>query len=298
MDDNFEVVNQHLIKYRGNEKVVILPIEVKYIDSYAFYNTIVQRLVISDSVERIYSNAIVSCGTLKEIIISDRLLSIEDNAIRKCNQLKCIYANVGTTGEQYAVKNKIYNVPCECVDSDWHIKNGTVLKCNIKDKCEIIVPENIELIGNSAFANNKRVKKIVLPDTVRKIESKAFLNCSSLREIHISNSIYEISGCAFENCKELEKIILPDSLELIWGNCFSGCSSLKYINIPEGCRNIAGRAFEGCESLEKVRMPKSVERITGNIFVGCSKSLILLVERDSYAHKYAMEYNLKYVFGE
>ena len=70
MDDNFEVVNQHLIKYRGNEKVVILPIEVKYIDSYAFYNTIVQRLVISDSVERIYSNAIVSCGTLKEIIIS------------------------------------------------------------------------------------------------------------------------------------------------------------------------------------------------------------------------------------
>lgn len=288
MDGVLEIKDKHLIKYYGNEKIINIPQGISHIDSYAFHAIDVQRIILPKTVHHISKRAFASCGSLKEIVLPDSLKFIDAQMLFKCNQVRCIYTNVGTLGESYAKENQIYNVPLECMDQTWHIKNGEVLKCFSTEK-EIKIPIGVTSIGFKAFAHNKYLEKIKIPIEVNRIKTKAFINCSSLRYVEIPDSVIELGACAFQNCYKLESIDLPSKLEYIAGFCFLECKSLKSISIPENCF-IQGGVFLNCKSLRRVYIPKSVNEFKPNVFQGCSKKLVFVVEKDSYAYEYAMKY--------
>lgn len=86
---------------------------------------------------------------------------------------------------------------------------------------------------------------------VTPIEDFAFEGCSSLKEIHIPNSITEIGVSAFEGCSSLEKIHIPDSVTKIGDFAFKDCTSLKEVNIPDSVTKIGKSAFANCISLKE-----------------------------------------------
>ena len=91
---------------------------------------------------------------------------------------------------------------------------------------EIVIPESVTEINNSAFYKCEHLQKVVLPKTLQSIWEKAFCYCRSLTEIEIPAEVWNITDDVFEGCTNLRRIILhskaidslcwvPEGVELI-----------------------------------------------------------------------------------
>lgn len=66
---------------------------------------------------------------------------------------------------------------------------------------EIVFPNNIKKISESAFSCCKKLEKIVLPDSVEEIERFAFYNCDNLKQVFIGKNCKDIAPSIFDgNC--------------------------------------------------------------------------------------------------
>ena len=152
---------------------------------------------------------------------------------------------------------------------------------------KILLPEGLEVIGNSAFAKCK-MTSIKIPDSVKDIGSEAFELCplkaanipkqikviprglfehTELENITLHDDIAEIGNYAFSHTR-LKNVRLPRRLRAI-GNCaFMDAKLLEKIEIPNGVTSIGGYAFQGCPNLEAVSIPDSVNSIGVGAFAG------------------------------
>ena len=134
----------------------------------------------------------------------------------------------------------------------------------------VIIPNGITRISDSAFLNCSSLKSINIPDSVTSIGDFAFSGCSSLTSVTIPDSVTSIGGWAFSNCSSLTSITIPDSVTSIGYYVFSGCSSLTSVTIPDSVTSIEDHAFSGCSSLMSITIPDSVTSIGASAFSGCS----------------------------
>ena len=110
------------------------------------------------------------------------------------------------------VKNivKAYKPIHEIDYSDFKI-NGPVLYCArldayVGNSSEVIIPSGITRIAKGAFANNKKITRVVLSADIREIGDNAFENCENLIEICLPEKLKKIGEYAFLNCKSLKEI--------------------------------------------------------------------------------------------
>ncbi len=158
---------------------------------------------------------------------------------------------------------------------------------------EVIIPEGITTIGESAFRDTK-ITKVVIPSTVTEIAPSAFRNCTSLETVVFLCDIEEISAYTFYGCIGLTNVQLPGSVQtigdyafmetdirtitigenvrLIGTEAFRNCETLVELNFAEqsALEVIGQAAFAGCISLKTVTMPDTVRVLKNSAFVGCS----------------------------
>lgn len=140
-----------------------------------------------------------------------------------------------------------------------------------------ILGTSLTTIGNSAFRNSQ-LKSMTIPKTVRKIPYCAFESCYRLREVKfaadidgdIKAGIETIESNAFSGCSSLNKLALPTTLKRIESYAFSGCSNLQEIDFAEGLQSIGYYAFQSCYRLKNLHMPTSLRRIENNAFQYCN----------------------------
>jgi len=135
--------------------------------------------------------------------------------------------------------------------ADFVIRGGVLVKYN-GAATEVVIPDSVKIIGDSAFSGCKGITSVVIPDSVQEIGSGAFRDCTALPHITIPDSVQKIGQSAFEGCTALAAVVIPDSVKEIRSKAFAECISLTAIVIPASVQRIGIEAFYYCESLRTV----------------------------------------------
>ena len=133
----------------------------------------------------------------------------------------------------------------------------------------LTLPENVEKIGNGAFANLSGLKTIIIPGTVKEIGTNAFTNNADLTRVVLQEGIEMIGSEAFRECDNLTTIELPESLRSIGAGAFQECSKLDNVTIPSQITRIEGMTFYDCSNLTTIKLPESLQVIHNNAFLSC-----------------------------
>ena len=219
--------------------------------------------------------SIYSTETILELISRDWIDRAVDYPIDGINIRKVSdFVIVGKTLAKYFGESEILIIPSgveimgsnafHFMDSDARQQRG------IRSIKEIILPDTVKIIGDSAFYDLINLEKINIPVTVTTIGSAAFKECYNLKEIVLSDSILEIGSSAF-SYSGLENIIVPPKIKSINGSTFRGCRNLASVSLPNGLESIGESAFNDCEKLESINVPITVEFIDYNAFASCDK---------------------------
>ena len=86
--------------------------------------------------------------------------------------------------------------------------------------------------GANLYLNDEMVTNLVIPDSVSIIKESAFFNCKSLMNVTIPKSVSYIARWAFYGCQKLISVVIPDNVDAINYGAFGGCTSLEDITLP------------------------------------------------------------------
>lgn len=150
------------------------------------------------------------------------------------------------------------------------IENGVLEKYTEESGVtEVVIPEGVTSIGESAFRKCRSLESITIPNGVTSIGEWAFWECSSLASITIPDGVTSIGGEAFWDCSSLESITIPNGVTSIGEGAFVGCSSLKSIVLPNSIMSIGICAFYNCRQLTGITLPEGVTSIGYGVFHSC-----------------------------
>ena len=124
------------------------------------------------------------------------------------------------------------------------IKNNTLTECDKNASGEIVIPDNVKWIKQSAFEKCNEITKITIPSSVSEIKNETFKECKNLKEVVIEDGVKSIGYEAFAYCKSLEKINIPKTVKEIDDHAFEGCKNLADIDIKTSTQNIGIDVFK------------------------------------------------------
>lgn len=251
--------NLSVVRYKGNDKNVIIPAEYNGIpvtkigeslfnanrDTYSMEgleNTNLNSVEMPNSIATIGSSAFFNCVNLENVIWSNSLESIGASAFSGCRSLTSV----------------------ELGDAITSIESSVFQGCS--GMTTLNLGNSIANIGYYSFEGCKSLSSLIIPNSVVNIESAAFQNCSSLTEVTFGNSLQSIGNGAFQNCQGLVDITFGNSLKSIGSLAFWDCINVKSILLPNSVRNIDSQAFQSCSNVTEIVLGDSIESIGDGAF--------------------------------
>lgn len=274
---------------------VTIPEGITKIEDFTFNGcSELTEITIPESVINIGENTFFNCSSLTNITIPKSVTSIGEGAFCGCSSLTDITIPNGVTNIEMNTFSNCSSLENISIPSTViNIENRAFYECT--SLSNMTIPESVTNIGDYVFSKCGNLENITMPKEMDNIGEGAFSECSSLTNITIPR-INEINRATFRGCSKLTDIIIPDCVFYICYEAFSGCSSLNDITIPNSVNMIWDEAFAGCENLKNITIPDSVNDIGNNAFENCNKNLIAKIYKNSYAHHYLEENNIKFEF--
>lgn len=233
-----------------------LPDKLEYIDEYAFSGvTRIDEISFPASLKQIGYRAFYKASITCDITFPEdsQLEAIGEYAF--WGGMECGRWDLGNCGKLKEIGDYAFSGCSEDSSSrEFHI----------------ILPEGLEIIGENAFAGNKKMYEIEIPSTVKKIKSNAFgrsglkgtLDISDLKNLEI------LGDYAFYACDNLETVLLPDNLNIISEGVFGGDGNLSRVVTASAVQEKGG--IENI-SAGSVILSNSIETISVSAFAGCAK---------------------------
>lgn len=175
---------------------------------------------------------------------------------------------------------------------------------------KLILPDELEYIGQGAFYNCPALTAVTIPSSVYRIGDYAFYSCISLEKVYIPENISWIGGLSFQDTPWLDgqtddyvvvgdgvliranvtgEVTVPGNVRYI-SSAFYRNEAITSVKLPKKLLEIGPAAFMGCTALAEVIVPDSVVWIGASAFRGCSAlSSLLLPESVAEIGVYAFE---------
>lgn len=138
-----------------------------------------------------------------------------------------------------------------------------------------VVPDGITEIGDGAFNDcTYHLEEVILPQSVERIGNSAFFYCKALKKIDIPSGVKTMGEWCFGG-STIKEIVIPKGVTRIEKYAFCG-STLKKAVLPHGIKFIGQSAFQDT-MLKTVFIPKTVEIVERDAFKNC-KGLTIYCE--------------------
>lgn len=257
------------------------------------------NIVIPDGVTSIVSYAFGGCNGITSITIPASVQAIGESAFRGCSRLKDVYisdlaawCNIEFVGESSNYYHDIfyYSNPM-CYADNLYINNELVT--------DLVIPDEVTQIRESAFYNCGSLDSVTIPDSVTTIDKYAFSNCDNLINVAIGNGVTNIGDNAFNGCDNLINVTVGSGVTSVGNDVFKDCrrlikfnynaktvfpelfgngkngynSNIASVTFGDNTESIKDKAFKGCKELRKIFIPESVIEIEDLAFSGCSNLL-------------------------
>ena len=144
---------------------------------------------------------------------------------------------------------------------------------------DVILPNTIKEIGNSAFSNLSALRKVNMPGSVKRIGGSAFSDCSSLQKIDLSSlsHLIEIGSSAFSSSSCVPvSLKLPDSLEGIGSSAFSNTGVISVDFSNTSLNSMGSNAFGECPIIGTLSFPATLQYVSDKTFSSAKVSSITL----------------------
>jgi len=195
-----------LIKYNGSETNISIPENIKSIGEYAFANNY----------------------TLKSVIIPKCVTSIGDFAFYGYNENGDLSSLASVT-----IPSSVTNIGYKAFDGTTWLEN---------------YPNDFVVAGNQILIHYKGADgSVIIPENINSIGQGAFEACSGLYTVELKRGIVSIGDNAFRACGDLSNATVSGSVTSIGKNAFADCERLENIIIPRGVANIGEDAFNNCQ---------------------------------------------------
>ncbi|WP_304135708.1 leucine-rich repeat protein [Phascolarctobacterium succinatutens] len=226
-----------------------------------------RRITIPDGVTHIGRDAFWNCVRLVDITLPESATSIGEGAFEDCDAIENIALPSGMTSiaaDTFSSCGALKNIVIP--DGVTSIGNSAFSYCGLTD---IMIPENVEYIGEWAFRGCEKLESIVIPDGITSIGDYTFCECSSLTDITLPESVESIGKHAFEK-SAITNITLSDNVTSIGESAFEK-SKLTNIEIPDGVTRIENKTFYACDTLTDVMFSADVTFIGSGAFAQCKR---------------------------
>jgi hypothetical protein len=295
---DFEIENDTLMKYKGNEKDVKIPEGVKRIRNSLFWNfSNLESVSLPDSLTNIGGDTFFNCSSLRRLTIPRNVEIMGDNPFANCPVLE-----LKNDSPHFIYNNgALYNKE----------QTRLIYYSMRQEGNEFTIPDGVISVGKHAFYNCARMESITIPESVTIIENNPFSNCpllnlinnskyfileegalynklkttlfyypikSTQKSFSVANGVKIIGRHSFYNCRKLEALTIPSSVEIIGYNPFAGCTSLKIINHSPNYYYENGALYDktkneiifysACNPTNIFDVPSSVKIIGRSAFLG------------------------------
>lgn len=243
----FKIEDSTLISCELNGcTTVTIPADVKTIGKMCFTSTDVEEVILPEEIKHIESKAFTNCFNLKKINFPEGLETVEGRAFMNCGSLtEVILPTTLTKIGDYAFHNagiEQLTLP----DPKNVLSIGANVFGAIKIK-SINIPKNFKL-SKAMFSTCQQLRSVNFESNWVLIPERCFYYCTSLEKIDISKALF-IKDAAFLECYSLSVNVIPAY------TCVSACSFMKTgvkdVTI-EDISKVGEKAFSDCKSLKKL----------------------------------------------
>lgn len=211
----------------------------------AFYGCDKLISVVIGEAITIGSSAFYGCKSLTSITFPKSLKSVGSNAFEMCGEFLSVY-----------YEGNIINW-CEIsfADSD---ANPLRYALYIDDTIvtEVIINGGSSNIGDYVFYGYSKLTSVKI-NNIDRIGEFAFAFCNNLADVSIGNGVTTIGSQAFNGCTSLWRLSISDSVSSIENYAFTRCTRLGSVTIGSGVTKMGYSVFAECKNLSYAQFKNS-----------------------------------------
>ena len=177
-----------------------------------------------------------------------------------------LYSNKLVANEQYSLKEEVALITAS------QLKNALMgIPSNSKEKVtqfnEFQYFTGVTEILASTFSGFKQLSSIILPPNINKLGDTAFDGCLNLKDIIIPNSVTSIGNYAFRYCYGMSNFIVPNNVTSIGEGAFAW-NKIKSITLGSSLSTIKQYAFMGCTYISAITSLAKIAPVLGESVFG------------------------------